>query len=330
MAASVLRRAGCNAIGVDDELTCGPSSADPRQHGAVRRSFWAAQRREGHDFAHAPDLSLNEAVLDTDALSKALPNARDAEAIVVWSSLYWPDVLFRWWAFDALMSNAEKGRTYWVAAPNAEWKWPGGLTEAEVVADCRFTRVSLPQARRAAAAWLAFASDSPEWLATPGRRRALLAPRDRGVSWFYAALLPRIGRAGGNLGISIIDEWLLSNFHEWRSLSDVFRASAFPQDFWPMLNLGESLLYARLAWWSRHRGGVFMNTQAVESHRPSDQRHCLTDEGRLLLERGLARLDDSPPVQVGGYSSADRSPQWALSEHPNHWTLERIQDHDRE
>jgi hypothetical protein len=324
MAASVLKRAGYSAVAVDDELSYGPSSPDPTLHGAVRMSFWADQREEGHDYAHRRDLSLDDVVLDSDALSKALPNAHDAGAVIVWSSAYWPDVLFRWWAIDALMRHPVKGRTHWVAVPNAEWKWPGGLTEAEVVADCRYSLVSLPLANRAAAAWRAFASKSPQWLATPEKRRRLLTPKDRKTAWFYGAVLPRIARAGGHLGLSIIDEWLLSKFCEWRSLSDVFRASTFPQDFWPILNLGESLLYSRLASWSKQGGGVFMNTQAADSKRPSDERHRLTDEGRLLLERGLARIDDSPPVQVGGYSSAGQSALWALSEHRNYWTLERI------
>ncbi len=99
-----------SVVGGRDSVTTGPSSARPAQHSALRASYWRGFYRR-----LAMRFDAGRGVASATSLSKVLARRRADQPVVLWSSGLWADLLFHWWACDALIRHRVPPKDVWFA-----------------------------------------------------------------------------------------------------------------------------------------------------------------------------------------------------------------------
>jgi hypothetical protein len=304
-----LREAGARHVALlEDDLTHGPSSSDPRAHARLRRAHRAEV--SGADARGAGDLAAT-----LDLLPGELP-------VVLWTSGAWRDLLAAARALVALRRARVPARRIRLA--RAEGPQPIGERAARSLRSllARAHPIRPGELRGAVSVWRAFTARTPAALDRL-RRRPGVFPGLAAAAAEHAALFPRLdARAPGRLSLSTLDRALLAGLSRfwWRAVADVTRAAGRAGRTLAWAH-GEALLRQRLLDWC-----------AVEPDPPAEFRvrarasrpeilFRVTPAGRRLLAEGLADPRRAPPLAAGGQVSYRGRPTWACAVEGGAWRL---------
>jgi hypothetical protein len=293
--------------GTDDRLTSGPCDADPARHLELRRAW------DADGWKRPRGLEDLRAAIAGD------------EPVVLWGTRAFADLVWIWWVIDGLVRIAAERKRLFLARPRPSdpQDTTGGSTPAEARAAFAIASpISDDVLREGADLWRRFASSSPLAFDEARRRGSSAFPEltssaERHGSWF-----PRL--SGDRLRLSRLDQVLLGSVDDsWRITSAVFEAGGerlvpIVQTFDPVF------IVERLRSWAAH-GALAREVHADDNPYAQDAFRA-TKRTRLLLDQGLERVADAPPLYVGGCRVNDPASPWVRIEDDAGW---RLALHDR-
>lgn len=264
-----LRSAGLRALADPDMLARGPADRDPARHQRLRLKFWKAN---GVDTSHA----------------KLIWPRRGPVAI--WTSSQLTDQLAFWRAVDRL-HHLELWR---VDARHPQFTIDSlGTLPPEFVPYSleHATRMSARAVRSARNRWRAFVDGNL------GRVAAGLKAAPPALETLREQL-PRLEE--GKLRLSLLDQRLLRPFAaDWLTPADAFLSQRSRAVLRRLLIFGDQLLLSRLHHWSQGPRPGLLALPTRDDHSWKQVEYKLTEFGKQML-KGLKRLDEAPPLQMGG------------------------------
>lgn len=287
-----------------DSLTTGPASPSPAKHFALRRDYWRDFYRHlpRPTGGKAPRFSSPPGTLTSSSdLKTGLRGRRRGQPLVLWSGAGWDELLFVWWACDALLRCRVSPEDIWVASPTAEFN-RYATRELESVSHANDEDVLrvFTFSRRCGAAFLR--SGARQWAAfTAGDLGALQKSRSGRVSApplgplppTAAAFVPQFRRRGRTrtLHLSDYDRRLLGLFSsgDWSSAMGRLKNAVTRDAFMSLLQgYGDLLVPARLAAWAMHAPDILEQRPANDAKSFLNAvEYRLTTTGIALLEGGL-------------------------------------------
>jgi hypothetical protein len=273
-----------------DTLTCGPSDTDPTKHRLARIKYWGGLEK-------SLPVSRSSEFFGKEDFVKRFDNLRSEDSVLwLWiNSDDWADFLFLCWTADALSDlHVKSDAVRIVLKSNAELD---GLLTAENVA-C--TMRQAPVATKdflsiASRLWQAFASGLPRLFASLAKDLELVAT-DSYVR-FYANLFPQF--ADSSLLLSPYDTCLLKGLSTstWNRPIDIIDIITNDVFYMPY-----EYSRHRLLEWSSFADEVLV-AKARDSTAISpwtEVSYKLTARGESLINEGVTRLSDAPPMWIGG------------------------------
>ena len=291
----------------DDKLTSGPCDIDPFRHAELRR-VWDM---DGVPYAWRKPLDLAD-------LRTALAGN---DSVVLWGTRAYSDLIWIWWALDALSRVGAAGPRCFLARPHSDdpLVTMGGLPpEAARIALAAANPITAEEWREGAELWIQYASPSPLAFDQTRRKRSSAFPELTSSAEPHGAWFPRI--RDGRLRLSALDEVLLGGIGDsWRTTDEVLRAlpdNRVEQLVWPF---DAYFAIVRLRAWAAH--GVLDREVLTDMNPYAQDRFRATDRVRALLDHGLERVGDAPPMFVGGCRVNDSTSPWVRIEDDDGWRL---------
>jgi hypothetical protein len=273
-----------------DTLTCGPSFLDPAKHRMARVSYWREwECNQKANFA-AEIFSTN------DLVERLFRNKDHAKAIYVWvNTSDWADSLFMIWATDSLANTSfEELPVRIVLRSFGELERCTSTDHvAQAMAASEFATRDFSAIN--SKLWRAFASGSPlDFGSSLSTLRMNWASRCLAS---YAKLFPT-SRASVVFP-SLYDSRLLTalSMAKWTRPIDLVDVFASDLDYMSLDNSRR-----RLAAWASITAEPFVTVCGDQSKSASewkDVSYKLTARGESLVNDGIARLDDAPPMWIG-------------------------------
>jgi hypothetical protein len=296
--AGQLKGAGARkGIHSDDRLTSGPCDVDPVRHTELRRT-WDLEVAPYIEWRSALDLAKLRTVIAGDA------------PIVLWGTRAYANLVWIWWALDALGHiGVERSRCF-LARPHADDPFAiVGMFGADETrhALAAATAITDDQWREGIDLWMKFASPSPLAFDEARRQGSSAFPELTSSTELHGAWFPRF--EDGRLRLSELDEVLLGNVGDsWRTPRKIVGALPEPR-ITQLVRMFDAYFHVeRLCQWAAR--GV-LERETVEEDNPFEQdRFRATDRARALLSDGLERVGDAPPMYVGGCRVNDPSSPW--------------------
>lgn len=297
-----------------DSLTTGPASPKPVTHATLRHAYWRDFYRRlprPAGMRALRSLSPPDELTSAKDLKVALRGRRSDQPVVLWTGDPGDEVLFAWWACDALLRCRVSPKGLWVASASAELArgstsalksmavpvsvaWATDDAVRRVFAVTR--RSSAAFLRDGARRWAAFVAGELGALQRPRSTRGQPALRLGPLPRAAVELIPQVRWRGGGrqLHLSDYDERLLGVFSSgaWSTararLEDPSTRAAFRS---LLAGHGDLLIPSRLAAWAAHAPGVLEQRPASAASSFLDAvEYRLTGRGMDLLENGLAAL----------------------------------------
>jgi hypothetical protein len=293
--------------GSGDALTSGPCDVDPARHEKLREA-WDIERGwpgSGHRIG----------------LERLRTMIAGVEPVVLWGTRAYLDLVWLWWALDALRRIGAERSRFFIArpAPADPLSGCGGSTPDEAhVALAAATPIRDDEWREGAELWSEYASSSPLAFDEARRNGSTVFPELTSSAELHGAWFPRF--TDGRLRLSELDAVLLGGVGEtWLTTSDLLHTlpeREVARVEWPFYPFAS--IY-RLRAWAMH--GV-LEREAVDDENPWVQdRFRATDSSRALIDHGLDGVDDAPPLYVGGCLVNDRTSPWVRIEDESGWKL---------
>jgi HEAT repeat protein len=325
-----------------DSLTTGPASPEPVTHSKLRQTYWRdfyrRLPRPAGRRALRSSSPRGELTSATD-LKVALRGRRSDQPVVLWTGDPGDEVLFAWWACDALLRCRVSPRDVWVASASAELD-RGSTSELKSVAwasDEAVRRV-FSVSRRSTAAflragarrWAAFAAGELGALQRPLSPRGQPALRLSPLPRAAAELIPQVRRRGGGrqLHLSDYDERLLGVFSSgaWSTARARFGDPSTRAAFRSLLDdHGGLLIASRLAAWAAHAPDVLEQRPASAASSFLDAvEYKLTGRGMDLIKNGLTALALAPQMSVGGFVAYAAQMKWGCEFQGEDWRFVRL------
>lgn len=286
----------------DDRLTSGPCDADPERHLELRRVWDADGWRRPRGLEH-----LRAAI------------AGD-QPVVLWGTRAFADLVWIWWAMDGLGRIPVEPQRLFLARPRPgdPQDTVGGSTPDEARAALATASPILGDVlREGAELWRRYASPSPLAFDEARRRGSSAFPELTSSAELHGGWFPRLG--GDRFRLSYLDEALLGCVDDsWRTTSDVLKTGGerlvpVVQTFDPFFSV------ERLRAWAAH-GALAREVLADDNPYEQDSFRA-TERTRILLDQGLERVADAPPLYVGGCRVNDPTSPWVRIEDDGGWRL---------
>jgi hypothetical protein len=323
-----------------DSLTTGPASANPAKHLALRRGYWR------NFFRQLPRLKGAKALRDSSPfgtvtsatdLKAGLRGRRSGQPVVLWCGADWDELLFVWWACDALLRCKVSPRDIWIASTTAEFNRYGKRELASVAhaedeeVQRVFTfsrRCSASCLRRGARLWAAFAAGDLGALQRFRGDRTYVPPLGP-LPPTAAAFVPQLRRGPTlRIGLTEYDSRLLGLFSsgDWCSAMGRLKNGATRNSFMSLMQeYGDLLIPARLATWATCAPDILEHRPASDAKRFLDAvEYRLTDRGIAILQGDLAAPAIAPPIAVGGFVAYAADMKWASESTEDAWRFVRL------
>jgi len=284
-------------------LTIGPCDVEPDRH-VTRRRAWEAER----------PWPLPLTLVGLEELAAAI--AGDGP-VAVWATHAFQDLVWLWWALDGLQRLSVDPRRLFVVRPHVDgpFQTVGGTMAGEGRAAFETAVPIVDEVLvEGAVMWSRYASTSPLAFDEARRRGSRVFPELTVSAEIHGAWFPRLD--GERLFLSRLDEVLLGRVGDsactsGELLDGASRELLEPFDgFFPI---------ERLRAWASH--GVL----ARETHSDRDMfrqdSFRLNERTRRLLAEGLERVDDAPPIHVGGCLVNDPTSPWVRVGDGDGWRL---------
>jgi hypothetical protein len=278
-----------------DYLTVGPCDRDPERHRALRRAW-------------APVESMGPYGFDDVGVAIA-----GEEPVVVWATRAFAELVWLWWVLDGIARvGMGENRPFLLARPRPRdpLETTGGTSpKVAKAAFAAATPLTDETLREGAELWSLYAAPSPLAFDEARRRGSPVFPEIAERGDVHGAWFPRLD--AGQLRLSLLDELLLGGFGDtWRNAHRIL-AHELTRPF------GVFYIYARLKAWAS-RGALERKPGRRDEF---DDEFRLTEQGRRLLEHGLERVDDAPPLHVGGCRINDPAAPWVRIDDTSGWRL---------
>lgn len=317
-------------IGAEDSLTTGPASIVPRTHALLRVAYWRAFNRALPRLpgVRAPRYSTSRGTIVSASELKVGLRGRSGLPIVLWSGTAWDDLLFGWWACDALIRSKVSPSDIWVASTTAEFNRHAKrqLPSAAHADDDDVLRV-FTFSRRCTSAFLR--SGARLWRAfTTGDLGAL--QRSVSLPAPAAAFVPQVQSIGRKkrFRLSAYDSRLLGMFAsgDWSMAMGRLKDATTRHAFMSLLDgYGDLLIPVRLADWAAHAPAVLEcrpTGQATSYLHAAEYR--LTKKGMAIVREGLPDLAIAPEMVVGGFVAYAPDSKWGCETVDGEWRFVRL------
>lgn len=284
-------------------LTVGPCDPDPQRHQELRR-------------AHAESWMRLFGLEDLRAaITCDLP-------VVVWGTRAYSDLVWTLWVLDGLDRIPIDGQPRFLARPWSDDPLVevGGLSSEDGrVALAAAAPITVDVQREGADLWRRYASTSPLAFDEARRRGSTVFPELASSAELHGAWFPRL--TGERLRLSELDEVVLG------LVDDTSRPT-----YEILKNADEKLLallvqpfhgfypIERLRAWATH-GAIARETHPDRTNPFEQDSFRATEMTRRLLAEGLERVDDAPPLYVGGCRVNDPATPWVRFEDDSGWRL---------
>jgi hypothetical protein len=287
----------------DDKLTSGPCDVNPVRHAELRRTWDGAEFRRPFDLERLRGAIAGEA------------------PIALWGTRAYSDLVWIWWALDALDRIGVARSRCWLAQPYSDDSYAiVGMFDADEMraAFSAATPITDDQWREGGELWSQFASPSPLAFDEVRRRGSSAFSELTSSAEIHGAWFPRFDN--GRLRLSELDEVLLGNVGDsWRTPNNVI--GTLPERGHEQLISPFDAYFTveRLRHWATH--GV-LERETLDDQNPYEQdRFRATDRARALLSDGLDRVSDAPPMYVGGCRVNDPASPWVRIAAAAGWRL---------
>lgn len=294
---------------VTENLLLGPSAADPEEHAELRLAFWDLRGRDRTRF-RAAFRDLREAIHASERLvlwtTSSLSDAAALSWLCAWRSQSRPPQP----GLDIVRLGPDPGAAAWLDRITIHVK---GADIRRALDDVR--PLSPARMERIARGWRRLTRSSP--VSLPARGGAGEERRDLAdLAAYQAGLFPRI--EGSRLALSRFDALLFACLgDEARTPVDVFvhKSRAGEELRRWMYHTGDLFLARRLSQWAEHGGPE----AALESEpvRPEntmlEARYRLSRAGKAMRRRGLAAMDEAPPIPIFGAVAYDPRAPWVVT-----------------
>ncbi|HEX4454276.1 MAG TPA: hypothetical protein VH143_25610 [Kofleriaceae bacterium] len=307
--AGQLKGAGARKVAhSDDKLTTGPCDVDPVRHAELRRA-WDAEAAPHVEFRRPFDVENLRAALAGDA------------PILLWGTRAYSDLIWICSALDALERIGVERSRCCLARPHSDDPYViVGMFAADETrgALAAATAITDEQWREGGALWNTYASSSPLAFDEARRRGSSAFPELTTSAELHGAWFPRI--QDGRLRLSELDEVLLGSAGDsWRTPRKI--VEALPEArLTQLVRMFDAYFHVeRLRAWATR--GV-LERETLDDQNPFEQdRFHMTDRARALLNDGLERVGDAPPMYVGGCRANDPASPWVRIADDAGWRL---------
>lgn len=317
-------------LGMRDSLTTGPVSTNPTEHTALRKTYWREfYRRIAIRFSSAHSL------ISAADLSKGLAGRKPGQPVVLWSGSLWAELLFVWWACDALSRHGVSPGDVWLASTAGDFaryatrkpETPSHASDEEVRRIFTFSRrCTATELRSGARLWSAFAAGDLGAL-QEARTKAASAPPLGPMPASACVMVPQLRRKGrqSRLHLSDYDQRLLGLFTsgEWSTALGRLKNRDTKAGFMSLLEgYGDMIIPVRLAEWASHAPDVLESRPipgAVTALGAVEYR--LTNRGTELLHQGLSQPTEAPPIAIGGFVAYASDMEWACDRRDGEWSF---------
>jgi hypothetical protein len=172
--------------------------------------------------------------------------------------------------------------------------------------------------REGAKLWMQYASPSPLAFDAARRRGSAAFPELLTSAELHGAWFPR--HKDGRLRLSELDEVLLgATSDSWNTTTNIIEGLPDNRIDQLMSTFDAYFVVERLRMWATH--GV-LKRKILTARNPYEQdRFRTTDRARALLDHGLERVGDAPPMYVGGCRVNDPASAWIRIESDSRWRL---------
>lgn len=283
-----------------DTLSAGPCSHDPEVHVALRR-VWT---REWEDRL----LTLDDIRVALDAHSP----------LMVWASRGYSELVWLFCVLDGLQRLGADCRRVFLARPEPSGP-PGSPFDAtggaapEVLNAAHAAAQPLSEGalREGSSLWRAFNATSPSQFEAASHA-ATEFPESGTCSGIdlHAVLFPVVD--GDVLRLSEFDTFLFRQLgSDSRPAEDLYLAAGRDGVGHLLVAFGTAFPIRRLRAWAL-RGAVTREVRSSDNPFARDT-FRLTDEGRKLLDGGIATVADAPPLFVGGCAVNHPDAPWVLT-----------------
>ncbi len=317
LVAGRLRQLGYRHVhALSDNLAAGPVAVEVARTSELRRGYWASR---GFDAS-----VLDDCVDDLDCLDAP------ARAKVLWAAASWPARLACWRLLHAI-AIGERGSPWrlarWAKSERSEAEASAyeHLGRDRVRAQLRAAvAVGADRLEAAARLWTAYASPTPEAVATLPWQDFAAFPAARASFGAYADALPRRGRSPGVVLVSRNDALLLSAVSSatWQRPVDLLRADAESSALLGLMTrYGDDFMIARWHAFAASSCGALALRPVAGINPWTDCELRRTRVGEALLADGTRDPTELPALHVGG-TVAYRHPLWLCGEADGTWSLE--------
>jgi hypothetical protein len=292
----------------DDRLTSGPCDIDPDRHAELRRR-WDREVAPGVEWRSLLDLAALRQRIDDDAL------------VVLWGTRAYSNLVWMWWALDALERIGVARSRCVLARPHSDDPFAiVGAFDADEMRDAfaAATEATEDQWREGRELWIKFASPSPLAFDEARRRGSSAWPELTASADLHGAWFPRV--IDGRLLLSELDEELLGNIGDGSDEPRKIIGTLPDHRISQLVGMFDAYFHVeRLRQWATL--GV-LEREAGEGMSPYVQdRFRVTDRARALLNDGLEHVSDAPPMYVGGCRVNDPASPWVRIEDDAGWHL---------
>jgi hypothetical protein len=274
-----------------DTLICGPSCVDASEHRLARVEYWGKCER-------SEQKELRRAVLSkTDLVGRLSTLTDQTTKVYLWvDTSDWANVAFLMWVADALSdTEAARGAVRIILRSTAELdnlitteRVTQVLNDSTLAAD-RFLA-------ELASLWRVFASGSPLAFSSLLQRSNL----DEADAFLgrYIKLFPRGTSAGVLLSRYDADLLKCLSTVKWTTPIELFEKLTSDLSYMP-----QEHSRGRLDEWACHRQESFVAVSR-QNPKPASEwaavSYRLTTRGNSVVNEGMSRLDDAPPMWIGG------------------------------
>lgn len=288
----------------NDRLTSGPCDVDPVRHEELRQAWarWYIKR------------------LPLEELRAAI--AGD-EPVVLWGTGAFADLVWLWWALDALRRIGADGPRFLLARPRRDHPLEtvgGSSPEKALVALEAAQPITDDVWREGVELWRKYASPSPLAFDEARRTGSVVFPELTSSTDLFGAWFPRF--IDGRIRLSELDEVLLGALDpSWITASKLLgRLPAHQMEMvaWPF---EPYFFLERLRGWAVR--GVLEREEVADENPWTRDRFRANEKTRALVDEGLDWIDDAPSLHVGGCVVNNPASPWVRIEDGLGWRIAR-------
>jgi hypothetical protein len=305
-----------------DSLATGPCRLDPAAHARARLSYWRVfHRRLSAGPRRAPWKPDRHAVISAIDLKRHVSGRTNA-SVIVWTGALWNEVLFSWWACDAVLRLGLAPSRLWLAVVPGTAPGYSGSSDARPVSEAfeasrPFER---PFLRAGARLWRAFVEGD-----LPALAHAKVTPPLRPLSWALGSMIPQaVGRGpAARIGLSEYDRQLLECFRarEWGTALSRIRDPTTRERYLWLMQFGDLRIVERLEAWALHEPSILAR-RVVAGTSPFTRTEYRLDLGGLdALDCGLSTPRSAPAQWLGGYLAYGPHMRWLRRNTKSSWRL---------